>query len=64
MINFFKRWLRTQLTYFASTLIPAILIIGFGMLAVNYWPAYAWGSTAIFAVTVIVVTFWLLWDKN
>jgi hypothetical protein len=60
MSNFFKRWLRSQLRYFASTLIPVMLIIGFGMLAVTFWPSIAWGSTATFAVIVIAITFWLV----
>ncbi|MFC0141365.1 hypothetical protein ACFFJN_15420 [Erwinia mallotivora] len=60
MSDFLKRWLRTQLRYFASTLIPIMLILGFGMLAVTFWPTFAWGSTAIFALVVIVVTFWLV----
>ncbi|MDE1185116.1 MAG: hypothetical protein PW844_01335 [Pantoea sp.] len=46
--------------YFASTLIPVVLIIGFGMLAVTFWPSIAWGSTATFAVIVIAITFWLV----
>ncbi|MEW5288963.1 hypothetical protein ABW286_07175 [Erwinia papayae] len=60
MNDFLRRWLRTQLRYFASTLIPIMLILGFGMLAVNFWPTFAWGSTAIFALVVIAVTFWLV----
>ncbi|WP_353614430.1 hypothetical protein [Mangrovibacter phragmitis] len=59
-MNFLKKWLRWQLRYFASTLIPVGLIILFGMLAVSFWPAFAWGSTAIFAVIVFGVTFWLV----
>ncbi|PYZ47449.1 hypothetical protein DNK66_16950 [Klebsiella aerogenes] len=60
MNNFLKRWLSTQFKYFASTLIPVLLILGFGMLAVTFWPSFAWGSTAIFAVVVIAITFWLV----
>ncbi|KLF48761.1 hypothetical protein YA35_24955 [Klebsiella aerogenes] len=60
MNNFLKRWLSTQLKYFASTLIPVLLILGFGMLAVTFWPSFAWGSTAIFAIVVIAITFWLV----
>ncbi|ARJ42201.1 hypothetical protein B1H58_09355 [Pantoea alhagi] len=60
MSNYFRTWLRRQLRFFASTLIPAVLIIGFGMLAVTFWPSVAWGSTAIFALIVIGLTFWLI----
>ncbi|EOS95385.1 hypothetical protein LU631_03770 [Erwinia tracheiphila] len=60
MTDFFKKWLRTQVKYFASTLIPVMLILGFGMLAVTFWPPFAWGSTAIFALAVIAVTVWLV----
>ena len=60
MRDFLKKWLRTQLIYFSSTLIPVVIILGFGMLAVTFWPSFAWGSTAIFALAVFSVTFWLL----
>lgn len=52
--------LRRQLRYFASTLIPVLLILGFGMLSVTFWPSYAWGTTATFAIVVIAITFWLV----
>lgn len=60
MSNFLKRWLRSQLNYFACTVIPVLLIIGFGMLAVTFWPSFAWGSTAIFAVMTFGIVFWLV----
>ncbi|WP_416414790.1 hypothetical protein [Pantoea sp. App145] len=60
MSNYFMTWLRRQLRYFASTLIPVLLILGFGMLAVTFWPSYAWGTTATFAIVVIAITFWLV----
>lgn len=60
MSDFLRKWLRTQLRYFASTLIPVMLILGFGMLAVTFWPQFAWSSTAIFALSVISVTVWLI----
>lgn len=60
MSNYFVSWLRRQVRYFAATLIPAALIIGFGMLAVTFWPAITWSSTAIFAVLVAGLTFWLV----
>lgn len=58
-MNFFKRWLRFQINYFLSVIVCAILIIAFGCLAVTYWPTYAWGSTAIFALLIIGVSAWL-----
>jgi len=60
MSNFFKDWLRRQLRYFISTIVPTVLILAFGMLAVTFWPDHAWGSTAIFAVIILAVTFWLV----
>ncbi|MCX2202531.1 hypothetical protein LDO48_23340 [Pantoea agglomerans] len=60
MSNYFVSWLRRQVRYFVATLIPAALIIVFGMLAVTFWPALAWSSTAIFTVLVAGLTFWLL----
>ncbi|UWS33463.1 hypothetical protein [Erwinia pyrifoliae] len=60
MSDFFKKWLRSQLRYFASTLIPVLLIIGFGMLAVTFWPSFAWSSTAVFVAVVIAITFWVI----
>jgi hypothetical protein len=60
MSHYFIKWLHRQLRYIAAILIPAALIIGFGMLAVTFWPAFAWSSTAVFAVLVIGLTFWLV----
>ena len=60
MNNYFTQWLRRQGRYFAGTLIPAALIIAFGMLAVTFWPAWAWGSTVAFAAIILGITFWLI----
>ncbi len=60
MKKFFKDWLGRQLRYFFTAYVPVIFIIIFGMLVVSYWPDYAWGSTVIFAIAVLAVTFWLV----
>lgn len=58
-MNFFKRWLRWQLNIFISVLVCVTLIVGFGALAGTYWPTYAWGTTAIFAVVIFGLSCWL-----
>lgn len=58
-MNFFKRWLRWQLSNLLSVVVCVSLIIGFGALAGTFWPTYAWGTTAIFALVIIGVSSWL-----
>ncbi|MBP2167769.1 hypothetical protein J2125_000961 [Erwinia toletana] len=60
MKKFFKGWLQRQLRYFAGTFVPILLILIFGMLAVTWWPAFAWRSTVAFAALAFAVTFWLI----
>lgn len=57
-MSFFKRWLRWQLRYLVNIAVCIILIVCFGSLAGSYWPEYAWGTTAIFALVVIVLSAW------
>ena len=60
MMKYLKNGLCGQLRYFACTLIPVVLIVVFTGLAGTYWPDYAWGTTAIFTVIIIIALYWLV----
>jgi len=54
-MNYIKKWLREQLRLLASIFICAVLIISFAALGDKYWPEYAWGSTVIFTLLLILL---------
>ncbi|WP_367165727.1 hypothetical protein [Kosakonia cowanii] len=54
-MNYIKKWLRWQLRLLASIVICALLIVSFAALGGKYWPEYAWGSTVIFTLLLILL---------
>lgn len=64
MLKFLKSWFKDAIWYALGSYIPLFLILTFGMFAVNYWPDYAWGSTACFALVTLLVVFFLIWKKK
>lgn len=52
-MTFFGKWLRWQLRLLASIIICAVLIVSVAALGGKFWPEYAWGVTAVFAVVII-----------
>ncbi|MDN2488197.1 hypothetical protein MML63_21485 [Kosakonia sacchari] len=52
-MSFPARWLRLQLRLLASIVIYAVLIVSVAALGGKFWPDYAWGVTAVFAVAII-----------
>ncbi|MCL6746999.1 hypothetical protein [Kosakonia sp. R1.Fl] len=52
-MTFFGKWLRWQLRLLASIVICAVLIVSVAALGGKFWPNYAWGVTAVFAVAII-----------
>jgi len=60
MKAFLKKWLLQALKDLLAEYIPILLILIFAMIAITYWPGYAFISIAIFAIAVIVITVRLL----
>lgn len=58
MINFLKKWLREQLSFFVWTYIPIILTVIFGIFMAHYFPDVAMLAIGIFFVLMLTFVFY------
>ncbi|WP_114195001.1 hypothetical protein [Edaphovirga cremea] len=58
MINFLKKWLKAQLSYFFWGYVPLIVVVIFGVAVAQYFPGIAVQATGIFFVVVLIFVFW------
>lgn len=64
MKAFLKSWLRDTFWYVLSTTGTILLILSFGIVAVTYWPDYAWENTAAFTFFILATVFFIIWKKR
>lgn len=58
IINFLKKWIRYQLSFFFWSYVPLFVVIVFAMVMVTYFPDIAVQATGIFFLAVLVFICW------
>lgn len=65
MRNFFKKWLKMELSYLLWGYIPALIIVAFAIFAVHFFSeTIAMRMIGLFIVAVLIVNFFIIKNKK